>query len=189
MINIKDVLVSDDLAETNFVCDLEACKGICCVKGDSGAPLEKEESEMLEKIYPEVAPYMTEEGKQVVIKQGCFLNENGKLSTPLMKNGACAYVFRDERGIYKCSIEKAHSEGKIDFKKPISCHLFPARVKEYESFTAVNMQQLKICDPACQLGNQLKVPTYKFLKESLTRKFGADWYAELERLVEEEKEL
>src|SRR5699024_7110266 len=131
MIDVKGVLLSDDLVETNFVCDLEACKGICCVKGDSGAPLEMEESEILEEIYPEVAPYMTEEGKEVVKNQGYYLNENGKLSTPLMQNGACAYVYQDERGIHKCSIEKAHSEGKTNFKKPISCHLFPARVKEY----------------------------------------------------------
>jgi|SRR5699024_1590255 len=186
MIDVRGVLISDDLVETNFVCDLESCKGICCVKGDSGAPLETEECEMLEEAYPEVAPYMTEEGKEVIKKEGYFLDENGKLSTPLMKNGACAYLYQDGSGIHKCAIEKAHSEGKINFKKPVSCHLFPARVKEYDSFTAVNMQQLKICDPACELGHLLKVPTYKFLKDALIRKFGEDWYQELELLVEEE---
>lgn len=186
MIDVKGVLLSDDLIETHFVCDLESCKGICCVKGDSGAPLEKEEGEILKEVYPKVAPYMTEEGKEVIKKEGYFLYENAKLSTPLMKNGACAYVYQDKSGMHKCAIEKAYREGKINFKKPISCHLFPARVKEYESFTAVNMQQLKICDPACTLGNLLQVPTYKFLKDALTRKFGEDWYEELESLVEGE---
>ncbi len=189
MISVKDVLVSDDLTEKNFLCDLKSCKGICCVKGDSGAPLEKEEAEILKEIYPKVAPYMTEEGKEVVKKQGYFFNKNDKLSTPLMKNKACAYVFQDEKGIYKCAIEKANRAGKIDFKKPISCHLFPARIKEYETFTAVNMQQLKICDSACKLGNQLKIPTYKFLKEALIRKFGEDWYEEFENLVEGERDF
>lgn len=185
MFDVKGVLLSDDLVETNFVCDLVACKGICCVKGDSGAPLEVEESETLEEIFPEVEAYMTEEGKEVIKNQGFYLNKNGKLSTPLMENGACAYLYKGGGGIHKCAIEKAHAAGKIDFRKPISCHLFPARITEYETFTAVNMQQLKICDPACKLGNALQVPTYKFLKEALTRKFGEDWYEELERLVEE----
>lgn len=186
MIDVKGVLLSDDLVETKFLCDLKACKGICCVKGDSGAPLEVEECEILEEIYPEVEPYLTEEGKKAIKNQGYFLTEENKHSTPLLENGACAYLYKDSNGIHKCGIEKAYSEGKIDFKKPISCHLFPARIKEYETFTAVNMQQLKICDAACALGNQLQVPTYKFLKEALTRKFGEDWYQELEDLMWED---
>lgn len=185
MHEIKETLISDDIFDKKFVCDLSACKGACCVEGDSGAPLTEEECSILDDIYDEVKPYMRAEGIQRVEEEGTFvMDSDGDLVTPLVNNQECAYVFFDEKGITKCGIEQAFNDGKIDYKKPISCHLFPVRLKEYPTFTAVNVQLLEICSCACDLGSELKVPVYKFLKEPLVRKFGEDWYAELEKAAE-----
>lgn len=185
MHEIKETLISDDIFDKKFVCDLSACKGACCVEGDSGAPLTEEECSILDDIYDEVKTYMRAEGIQRVEEEGTFvMDSDGDLVTPLVNNQECAYVFFDEKGITKCGIEQAFNDGKIDYKKPISCHLFPVRLKEYPTFTAVNVQLLEICSCACDLGSELKVPVYKFLKEPLVRKFGEDWYAELEKAAE-----
>ena len=115
------------------------------------------------------------------------IDSDGDYTTPLVNNGQCAYVYFDEKGVTKCAIEKAHLEGKISFRKPISCHLFPVRLKEYRTFTAVNLQWLEICDAACELGEKLKVPVYQFLREPLIRKFGEEWYSALESVAQIEK--
>lgn len=181
MHQIKETLISDDLLQEYFVCDLNSCKGACCVEGDSGAPLLAEEKQILEEVYPLVEKYLTDEGKSEIQKQGKYvIDKDGDLVTPLMANGTCVYATKDANNVLKCGIEQAFSEGKIDFKKPISCHLFPVRIKEYKTFTAVNVQLLDICSCACSLGKKLKVPVYQFLKEPLIRKFGADWYQALE---------
>ncbi|MBL0046591.1 MAG: DUF3109 family protein [Bacteroidetes bacterium] len=188
MIEIDNTLVSDDILERKFVCDLNACKGECCVAGDSGAPLEKEEAEILAKIYPTVKPFMNAEGIAEIEKMGVSLiDSDGDLVTPLVDGVKhCAFVIF-ENSIAKCSIEKAFYAGKVDFKKPISCHLYPVRITKYKHFEAVNYEEWDVCKPACNCGEKLDVPVYKFLKEPLVRKFGNDWYAQLELLAKEHK--
>ncbi|MCX6291640.1 MAG: DUF3109 family protein [Bacteroidetes bacterium] len=184
MLAINNTLVSEDLIEKHFVCDLNACKGACCVKGDYGAPLELDELPVMDEIYNKVKPYMTEKGIQSVEKQGKYLEyETGEWVTPLISGKECAYTFF-ENGTAKCAIEKAYYDGKIDFKKPVSCHLYPVRINKMKnSVEAVNYDRWSICKPACKLGDSLKVPLYKFLKDSLIRKYGEDWYAQLENMA------
>ena len=183
MIEINNTLVSDELLDRRFVCDLSSCKGACCIEGDSGAPLSDEECSILEDIFDQVKPYMREEGIAEVELQGNFtMDSDGDLSTPLVNQKECAYVFFDEKGIAKCAVEKAFLDGKTEFRKPISCYLFPVRLKQYTTFTAVNLQLIEICSPACSLGEKLKVPVYQFLKQPLIQKFGQDWFDVLEKL-------
>jgi hypothetical protein len=189
MQQIKETLISDDLLEKAFVCDLNACKGACCVEGDSGAPLDEDELKVFEEIFDKVQPYLPEESLNRIKEVGKYLkDEDGDWSTPLLDDGTCVYVTRDEKGILKCGIEAAYNDKKIDFKKPISCHLFPVRLKEYKTFTAVNVQLLEICSDACALGKQLQVPVYQFLEESLRRKFGDAWYEKLKEIAISENE-
>ena len=179
MIQVDDKIISLDVFEKHFVCDLNACKGACCVEGDSGAPLLIGEEKILDDIYEKVKPYMRAEGITEIENQGVAVYDaDGDLTTPLVNNRECAFVI-DEKGISKCSIEKAYYDGKVDFKKPISCHLFPIRIKEYRDFDAVNYEEIKICKPACECGSELEVPVYAFLKEPLIRKYGESWYKDL----------
>ena len=181
MILVGNAVLSDDIKENFFVCDLEACKGACCVEGDSGAPLEDDETKILEEIYPFVKDYITEEGRQVIAAQGTWVidSDGDKVTPTLGANRECAYALYDERGILKCGIEQAYLAGKTSWKKPISCHLYPIRVTKYDQYDALNYNRWHICDPACQLGKSLQVPLYVFLKEALVRKYGEAWYAEL----------
>ena len=179
MIQLEDKIISLDIFEKQFLCDLNACKGACCVEGDSGAPLLKGEEQILDKIYEKVKPYMRKEGIAEIEKQGVAVYDaDGDLTTPLVNNHECAFAIF-ENGITKCTIEKAYLDSKIDFKKPISCHLFPIRIKEYGDFDSVNYEEIQICKPACECGSKLKIPIYTFLKEPLIRKYGEDWYKEL----------
>lgn len=185
MFQLGKTIVSEDIIENDFVCNLTACKGACCIDGDAGAPLEKEEAEILEKIYPKVKPYLRKEGIKAIEEQGTFVTtDDGELETPLIDGADCAYVIFDENKTALCAIEEAYNQGDVDWKKPVSCHLYPVRVKDYSEFSAVNYHQWHICDDACALGKELQVPIYKFVKEALIRKFGADWYAELEKVAE-----
>ena len=180
MLEIGKTIVSFDVLKEHFLCDLVKCKGACCVEGDSGAPLTDEEAIIIEEIYPIVEPYMTPEGKMVVAHQGSsMVDSDGDLVTPLVNNRECAFTYKDERGIVKCSIEKAFLDGKIDFRKPVSCHLFPIRITEYKRFDAVNYQELKICKPGRECGRGQQLPLYQFLKEPLIRKYGKEWYEQL----------
>ncbi len=181
MILVGNAVLSDDIKENFFVCDLEACKGACCVEGDSGAPLEDDETKILEEIYPFVKDYITEEGRQVIAAQGTWVidSDGDKVTPTLGANRECAYALYDDRGILKCGIEQAYLDGKTSWKKPISCHLYPIRVTKYDQYDALNYNRWHICDPACQLGKSLQVPLYVFLKEALVRKYGEAWYAEL----------
>src|SRR5690606_3878346 len=187
MILVGKAVLSDDVKENFFVCDLEQCKGACCVEGDAGAPLEEEEIGILDEIYPQVKSYLTEEGIETIERQGTWVyDQDGDKVTPTIgDNGACAYALTDERGILKCGIEQAYREGKVAFKKPISCHLYPIRITKYDDFEALNYDRRDIGDAACALGGSLGVPIYKFLKEPLIRKYGEDWYAELVQEIEE----
>jgi hypothetical protein len=168
-----------DIFEKHFVCDLSVCKGACCVEGDSGAPLLKEEEKILDEVYEKIKPYMRKEGIIEIENRGVAVyDRDGDLTTPLVNNNECAFVTFED-GINKCAIEKAFLDEEIDFKKPISCHLFPIRIKEYHDFDALNYEEIKICKPACECGSKLQVPVYAFLKEPLIRKYGEAWYNEL----------
>ena len=184
MIQIKDTIVSELLLEKKFVCNLDACKGACCVEGDAGAPLEEKELNELEKVFPVVKKYLSEKSIAALEKDLYTIDEDGEFVTQLVNNKECAFVSFDENGTTKCTIEQAYNNGETDFKKPISCHLFPVRLTQYENFTAVNYAYWNICDDACTLGENLGVKTYQFLKEPLIRRFGEDWFKELE-LVDE----
>ena len=181
MIAIANTLISEDVIEKQFVCDLNSCKGACCVKGDFGAPLEEDELPVLDAIFEKVKPYLREEGIEAIEKQGKYLlYEKKEWVTPLVKGKECAYtVF--ENNIARCGIEKAFYDGKIDFQKPVSCHLYPIRItKQRNGMEALNYDRWSVCKPACKLGASLQVPVFKFLKESLIRKYGGDWYKQLE---------
>jgi hypothetical protein len=188
MILVGQAVISDDVKENFFVCDLEKCKGACCVEGDAGAPLADEETRILDDIYPLVKNYLTEEGIEAIEREGTWVRDwDGEKVTPTIgDNGACAYALTDERGILKCGIEQAYLDGKVTYKKPISCHLYPIRITKYDDFDALNYDRWDICSAACVLGNRLGVPVYKFLKEPLIRKYGEDWYAELVQEIEGE---
>jgi hypothetical protein len=180
-------LVSDDIKEVEFVCNLEKCKGACCVEGDLGAPLEESELEIMKSIQKEVRPYITKEGTRSIEAQGPYiLDEDGDYSTPTIDGKECAYALYDKQGILKCGIEQAYLDGKIGFRKPISCHLYPIRItKNKKGFEAVNYHKWNICSAACELGKSLGIPLYRFLKEPLIRKYGVKWYDELVARIEE----
>ena len=185
MFQVGKTIVSDDLLEKEFVCNISACKGECCVDGDAGAPLEEEELQILEDIYPKVKPFLRKEGVDAIEEQGVYVtSEDGELETPLIAGKECAYVIYDEKQTALCGIEEAYNSGEIQWKKPISCHLYPVRIQQYSEFAAVNYHQWHICDDACALGEELSVPVYQFLKAALIRKFGEQWYAELEKVAE-----
>lgn len=186
MIIVDNAVLSDDLKDNFFVCNLEKCKGACCVEGDLGAPLNEDELAKVDEVVELVKPYLSEEGRQVIEEQGPYiLDEEGDYSTTTINNKECAFAFYDERKILKCGIEQAYLDGKIDYKKPISCHLYPIRITKYDHYDALNYDRWDICSPACELGDQLKVPVYKFLKEPLIRKYGEDWYQQLEKTIED----
>ncbi|MBX2845770.1 MAG: DUF3109 family protein [Saprospiraceae bacterium] len=183
MIVIDDKIVSADVLSKQFVCDLQRCKGACCVQGDGGAPLEAHERALLPEIYPHVAEYLSEEGKETIASNGFFTHDETEnvYATPLRpSDSACAYVNFDENGITYCGIEKAYEAGKITFQKPVSCHLYPIRVTKYDGFEAVNYESWDICAPACSLGQSLQVPVYRFLQGPLIRKYGEEFYAALD---------
>ncbi len=184
MFQLGKTIVSEDIIEKEFICNLSACKGACCVDGDAGAPLDKKEADLLQEIYPRVKPFLREVGIKAIEEQGTsIITKDGEIETPLIKGEDCAYVFFDEHRTALCGIEEAYNQGEINWKKPMSCHLYPVRVKEYSEFSAVNYHHWHICDDACSLGKELQVPVYKFVKEALIRKFGEDWYMELEKVA------
>ncbi|QCX52764.1 DUF3109 family protein [Elizabethkingia sp. JS20170427COW] len=185
MIQIDDKIVSEDILEKNFVCNLSKCKGICCVEGDSGAPLDLDETEILQEIYPKIKDYLRPEGVEAIEKQGTHVVDiDGDMVTPLVNNQECAYVIFDEKGYTKCGIEKAYEDGVIDYQKPISCHLYPIRITKYSTFDALNYDKWDVCKDACTLGEELKVPVYKFVKKPLIRKYGDKFYEELSEVAE-----
>jgi len=177
MIAIDDVLISEELFKKKFVCELSSCLGACCVEGESGAPLESEEIEILEKVLPAAQKYMTPQGRKEVELRGVWEKDSdGELVTPLIdKKGACAFVAYEGQ-VAKCAIEKAWLAGESNFRKPVSCHLYPIRVEKLAYFTALNFHSWDICKPALSCGKKLDVPVIKFLKDPLIRRFGEVWY-------------
>ena len=183
MIAIDNKLISDEIIEEQFVCDLNKCKGACCVDGDAGAPLQFDELKNIDEVIDIVLPYLAEESKDEINKQGRYVydKEFGWV-TPTIKSKVCVYGIIDKKGIVKCGIEQAYIDGKISWKKPISCHLFPIRISlsENEETEFVNYEPRQdICKAACSLGKKLKVPVYIFLKDAITRKYGPDFYETL----------
>ncbi|HNF00950.1 MAG TPA: DUF3109 family protein [Ferruginibacter sp.] len=184
MIAIDNILVSDEIVKEQFVCDLSKCKGACCVDGDAGAPLSKDELDKLNAVYDKVVPYLDDESLRELERQGRYVydKEFGWV-TPTIESKVCVYGIRDEQGIVKCGIEQACLDGKIKWKKPISCHLFPVIVKESKRSDNVYVNyepREDNCKAACALGKKLKVPVYVFLKEALVRRFGQAFYNSLE---------
>ncbi len=185
MIIIQQTVISDDIADNFFVCNLDACKGACCVEGDLGAPLEEAELQVLAAEYENIKPFLTEAGRQAIAEQGLYIKDwEGDYSTTTIGDRECAYALYDGKGVLKCGIEEAYLAGATAFKKPISCHLYPIRVTKYEDFEALNYDRWGICSPACAFGAHLGVRVYQFLKEPLIRKYGEAWYNELDREVE-----
>ncbi|MBE7690038.1 DUF3109 family protein [Tenacibaculum piscium] len=185
MFQLGKTLISESIIDTDFVCNISACKGACCIDGDAGAPLEKEETTILEDIYPQIKPFLRKEGIKAIEEQGTWVTGDfGELETPLINGADCAYVIFDEKNTALCAIEEAYNQGIVTWKKPVSCHLYPVRIKEYSEFSAVNYDKWDICDDACSLGKELQVPVYKFVKQALIRKFGQNWYDELEEVAQ-----
>ena len=184
MIAIDNVLVSDELVSEQFVCDLTKCKGGCCEDGDAGAPLETTELNELINAYDIVQEYMNDEGKKEVEKSGKYIyDQEFGWVTPTIKTGICAYGYRDDQGIIKCAIEQAYNDKRIGWRKPLSCHLFPIRIKQSKDkqIDYVNYEPRQdLCAAACKLGKKLKVPVYIFLKDSIVRKYGLGFYETLE---------
>ena len=188
MILIDDKLISDDVVKNHFVCNLKACKGACCYEGDYGAPLEKEEMLVIEEILEHIKPFLSPASVQKIEADGfSAYNKIHKVhETALMPDDACVFMGRDEIGITFCGIEKAYNAGSINFKKPISCHLYPVRVikNEKSGFEALNYDRWDICNSACSNGENKKVRIFEFVKDALIRKYGIDFYEELEAAAE-----
>jgi hypothetical protein len=188
MLLIQDTIISFDILEENFQCDLSVCKGICCVEGESGAPVEKEEVMQLEEVLPQVWEDLSLQAKKIIKIQGVvYIDEDGEYVTSIVDGKDCVFTCYDENGCCKCAIENAFRKGKTDFYKPVSCHLYPIRVAQYKGFRAVNYHRWNVCEAARILGTKNKVKVYQFLKEPLIRKFGEEWYKELERLAKDKK--
>ena len=186
MIQIGDVVVSMDVLREKFTCNLSVCKGQCCIEGDAGAPVELDEVEKLEEVLPLIWDELSEGARAVIDRQGVvYTDEEGDLVTSIVNNKDCVFTCYDEKGCCYCAIEKAFCEGKTNFYKPISCHLYPIRVSDFGLYKAVNYHRWDICKAAVLLGEKRGIPIYKFLKEPLIRKFGEAWYAELEVVVRE----
>lgn len=191
MIEIGDKIVSMDVFEVLFACDYQQCKGICCVEGDSGAPLEPGEAEMLRKYLPEVEHLLSSRAREVIAQQGVsYIDEEGDEVTSIVGGKDCVFTTYDERGNCLCAYEKMYYEGKIDWIKPISCQLYPIRLTKYKDFTAVNYHKWSVCKCALKRGRKEGMPVYQFLKGPLIRAFGQEWYDQLEeaaRLLKEER--
>lgn len=180
MILVDNAVISDDIKEQFFVCDLNACKGACCVEGDLGAPLEESELKELEDAFEAVKPYLSEEGLKAIEKSGLYIKDfEGDFSTSTINDRECAFAIYDKDKVLKCGIEQAYFDGKTSFRKPVSCHLYPIRITKYDHYDALNYDRWDICSAACALGDKLGVPVYKFLKDALIRKYGEAWYQEL----------
>ena len=186
LVEIGNKIVSTDIFSEQFTCDLNKCKGACCVKGNGGAPLNENEVDRIQNNIEKIKPYMSKSGIETVNREGVYyLDEENTPATKLIDKKECCFVYFDEDEIAKCSIETAYKAGDINFNKPESCHLYPIRIKEFNEFTAINYETWDICSPACTLGKSLKVPVYQFLKEPIIRVFGNSFFEELTKVDQE----
>lgn len=189
MIVIDNILISDDVVQKRFVCDLSKCRGGCCEEGDAGAPLETAELETILEVYEKVKPYLSDASIREVERKGKYVyNKEFGWVTPTLGNDKeiCVYGTRDEKGVIKCAFEQAYYDGVIAWKKPVSCHLFPiiAQKGKHGDYEKVNYEpREKLCNPACTLGKKLEVPVYEFLKEPLIRKYGESFYNALDHVA------
>lgn len=188
MIAIDNVLISDDIIQEKFMCQLNACKGACCYEGDLGAPVQKEEVEILNKVYPIIKHKLPEENQNIIESQGTskYYKDLQGMGTTLINGGPCVFMTKDDLGIAKCAIEQAYYEGLVNFKKPISCHLYPIRLVENpkQGFVAMNYDRWDICAPACQAGQKEKIPVYQFVREAIERRFGTEFYEALDHAAQ-----
>jgi hypothetical protein len=185
LFEIDSKIVSLDLIQAKFTCDLGKCKGYCCVYGESGAPLEEEEAGILKKIFPEIKKILRPEGILAIEKQGTSVVDDDKdMVTPLIGKMECAYAIFEE-GIARCGIEKAFEAGIISFRKPVSCHLYPVRIKKYKGFEALNYDYWHVCEPARINGTELNIPVYVFVRDALIRKYGEEFAGKLDQLAQE----
>jgi len=186
MVEIEDKIISDELFEKKFVCDLQKCKGGCCVEGDSGAPLRSKEIKEISKNLSIIKSEMSTKGLNAIKNNDFhYLDSDGDKVTKLVDGKECVFVVFDKNNIAKCSIESAYRKNKINFNKPISCHLYPIRIKKYDSFTAVNVDSWHVCKPACECGTELNVPVFKFLKDAIVRSWGLDFFKHLDSVYNE----
>ncbi len=184
MIILENTLISEDLFDKNFICNLSKCKGACCVEGDQGAPLNEDELEAIERNLEAIKPYLTPASLKAIDEKGSWETDpEGDLVTTCLPSGECNFS-RYENGILSCGMEQAWKDGKSNFRKPVSCHLYPIRVAQVGEYEALNYHRWDVCKPACALGDEHQVPVFKFLKDALIRKYGEDWYAELEAIGE-----
>lgn len=184
MIIHQNTLISEDIFEKNFICNLDKCKGACCVEGEFGAPVTEEEIVLLQEELESIKPFLTEKGIKAIEKHGVWEKDSdGDLVTTCLPSGECNFSIYDN-GILGCGIEKAWKEGKTRFRKPISCHLYPIRVSDVGEYEALNYNKWSICKPACALGDKHQVPIYVFLKDALIRKYGETWYTELAEIAD-----
>jgi len=193
MIAIDNKLISDEVLEEQFVCDLTSCKGGCCEDGVAGAPLEDWEKDEIDKYLDIVTPYLTPKGQKEIRKQGNYVyDEEFGWVTPTINSGLCVYGYKNKLGVIQCGFEQAYNDGKIGWKKPVSCHLFPIRIsqsKQDPDVEYVNYEPRQdLCAAACSFGKKLKVPVYVFLKEPIIRKYGEDFYQALEASAQHLKE-
>ena len=188
MFQIQDTLVSLDVIEKEFCCDLDTCHGCCCIEGDAGAPLEEAERQAIEDELPKLLPLMDDKARQTVAQNGVsYRDKDGELVTQIVNGKDCVFARTDHNGWCYCVIERAYKEGIVGFNKPVSCHLYPIRLKRYPTFTAVEYHRWDVCHHACKLGHKLRLPLYQFLKEPIIRRFGEDYYNELQLVAQEWK--
>jgi hypothetical protein len=184
MVRIDDKIISLDLFQKHFLCDLPKCLGSCCVEGESGAPLEDNETAVLDEVYPAIKHLISAEAVEIIDRNGTWETDaDGDKVTPIIHGRECVYTYFDGDGVCKCAIEAAHDEGLLDFKKPVSCHLYPIRIDKYKNHEAVNYHVWPVCNPARELGKQIGMPVFRFLKEPIIRKYGELFYTEMEEVA------
>lgn len=189
MIQLGDVVISSEIFTEKFFCDLESCKGACCIEGDAGAPIDDSEARQLEEILPVVWNDLSEDARAVIKKQGvAYRDSEGDLVTSIVNDKDCVFTFHDEKGCCGCAIEKAFREGRCNFLKPLSCHLYPIRIGRYGQYTSISYHKWDVCKAAPILGKRKNIAVYQFLKEPLVRMFGDSWYKELEECAKAVKE-
>lgn len=189
MILLNNTIVSEDILERNFICNLSACKGACCIEGDFGAPITQDEIEILEAELQNIKPFLTNISLEAIKNKGIWEQDiDGDLVTTCLPTGECNFSLRDENGLLKCGIEQAYRVGKASIQKPLSCHLYPIRISQVGELEALNYHKWDICKPACKLGDENQLAIYQFLKEPLIRKFGNEWYSELDSIAKQWKD-
>ena len=189
MLIVGDSIISDDIKDKKFCCDIDKCKGMCCVEGDYGAPITKKEKRIITNLLPKVLPYLSDKAKKIIEKHNFFtLDCDGELVTQVVDNKDCVFAFKSETGCTFCVFQKLYLEKKIDFIKPISCHLYPIRVSEYDEMTSLNYHRWDVCKDAIEKGEKENVYVYQNCKEALIRRFGEDWYNELKTQIEGDKQ-